>query len=150
VVFLFAWLIGLLTQLQRSEALTLEKFLHLPVSLTSVFFINYVSSVLLSFSLILFGPAMLGLALGLAFGRGPMMLLQLPLLASFLLSVTALSYQFQGWLAALMANPRRRRTVLVVLTAVVLLISQVPNLINVIRPWETAQQRVEQKNQELQ
>ena len=36
------------------------------------------------------------------------MLVVLPLLAAFLLMVTGISYQFQGWLAALMVNKRRR------------------------------------------
>ena len=45
--------------------------------------------------------------------------------------VTALTYQFQGWLASLMSNPRRRRTVIVATTAVFVLIVQLPNLLNV-------------------
>ena len=44
VAFLFTWAIGLLTELQRSEVLSLDKFLHLPVSLTGAFLINYLSS----------------------------------------------------------------------------------------------------------
>src|SRR5207248_6112469 len=97
--FLFFWIIGLLADLQRSESLSLEKFLHLPVSLTGAFLINYTSS-LLSVNLLIFAPAMLGLTLGLILTKGPMMALLLPLVASFLLAVTALTYQFQGWLAA--------------------------------------------------
>src|SRR5438552_1327745 len=53
VLFIFFWMGGLLADLQRSEALSLEKFLHLPVSLTGVFLLNYASS-LLSFNLVLF------------------------------------------------------------------------------------------------
>ena len=53
----------------------------------------------------MFVPAMLGLWLGLLISKGWAMLLLLPLLASFLLMVTALTYQFQGWLASLMSNP---------------------------------------------
>jgi ABC-2 type transport system permease protein len=114
-VFLFIWLIALVTDLQRSEALSLEKFLHLPVTPTGVFLINYLSS-LLNLRLILFVPAMVGLSLGLAYARGPALLLALPLLAAFLLMVTALTNQFQGWLAALMMNKRRRRAVIVFVT----------------------------------
>src|SRR5262245_59654569 len=40
-VFLFAWLIGLLTELQRTDALALDRFLHLPVSPFGAFVINY-------------------------------------------------------------------------------------------------------------
>src|ERR1019366_1203033 len=90
VVFLFAWCIGLLTELQHSEALSLEKFLHLPVSLGGVFVLNYLSS-LLSVNLIVFAPMIIGFNLGLVFSKGPGMLLVLPLLAAFFLMVTALT-----------------------------------------------------------
>jgi hypothetical protein len=145
VTFLFFWAIGLIADLQRSEALSLTKFLHLPVSLSGAFLINYFSS-LFSVVLILFAPAMLGLALGLVFSRGPAWLLLFPLLAAFLLMVTALTYQFQGWLATLMANPRRRRTIIVVVTMVFVVLCQVPNLINFVQPWKN-QGREEQKRE---
>jgi hypothetical protein len=135
VLFLFFWMIGLMTELQRSEVLALNKFLHLPVSLTGAFLINYLGS-LLSVNLLLFVPAVLGLALGLAGGVGPQMLLLLPAAAALLLAVTALTYQFQGWMASLMSNPRRRRTVLVLVMMTFILVFQLPNLINILRPWE--------------
>jgi ABC-2 type transport system permease protein len=133
--FLLSWAIGLMVELQRAEALSLNKFLHLPVSLRSAFVINYLSSLVCP-CMIFFLPAMLGLAVGLALSRGSVMLLTFPVLGAFLLAVTALTYQFQGWLAALMSNPRRRRTIIVVATLTVILLAQVPNLINVIRPWD--------------
>jgi hypothetical protein len=138
-VFLMFWMVGLLTELQRSEVLSLDRFLHLPVSLTGAFLINYLSS-LLSLNLIVFVPAMFGLAVGLIFGRRQgALVVSLPLLAAFLFAVTALTFQFQGWLASLMVNKRRRRTVIVVVTAVFILIVQVPNLVNVFRPWKGPQ-----------
>jgi hypothetical protein len=133
VGFLFTWLITLVADLQRSEALSLQKFLHLPVSPVGAFLINYVSS-LFSLTLLIFAPAMFGLSLGLACSRGPASLLLLPLLAAFLLMVTALTYQLQGWLAALMSNPRRRNTVIVVATISAVLLAQLPQLINVFVP----------------
>src|SRR5262249_21247827 len=133
-VFLFFWAIGLLADLQRSESLALDKFMHLPVSLTGAFLINYLSS-LFSITLILFLSALVGFSLGLLFARGPALLAQLPLLAAFLFMVTALTYQFQGWLASLMVNKRRRRTVIVVVTMVFVLLCQLPNLINFLAPW---------------
>jgi hypothetical protein len=135
VAFLFFWLVGLVAELQRPESLALDKFLHLPVSLAGGFLINYFSS-LFSVNLIIFVPAMVGLNLGLVFSRGPVFLLGFPLLAAFLLMVTSLTYQFQGWLAALMVNKRRRRTVIVLVTFALILLTQLPNLINFIRPWE--------------
>jgi ABC-2 type transport system permease protein len=135
VTFLFCWCIGVLTELQRSEALSLEKFLHLPVSLRGVFLINYLSS-LLSLNLLMFVPAMVGLTLGLALSKGLDMLLLFPLVAAFLLMVTAVTYHFQGWLASLMVNKRRRRTIIVVVTMSFVLLAQVPNLVNVMQPWK--------------
>lgn len=128
VAFLFFWLIGLMAELQRTEVFSLEKFLHLPVSLSGIFFMNYLGS-LLRLSLIVFVPAMIGLSIGLVISRGPSMLWLFPLIAAFLLMVTALTYQFQGWLAALMSNPRRRRTIVVIATLIIILIAQVPNLV---------------------
>jgi hypothetical protein len=127
--FLLFWLSALMIDLQRTEALALDKFLHYPVSLAGAFLVNYLSS-LFSLTLVLFLPAMAGLVLGLVFARGPLLLLAVPLVAAFVLAVTALTYQFQGWLAGLMANPRRRRTVIVLFTLGFLLLSQLPNLVN--------------------
>jgi hypothetical protein len=134
VVFLFAWSVGVLAELQRSESLSLDKFLHLPVSLAGAFLINYLSS-LPSVTLLLFVPATVGLSLGLIFSRGPALVWLLPLLAAFLLMVTALTYQFQGWLASLMVNKRRRRSIIVLATVFLILLSQLPNLVNVLQPW---------------
>jgi hypothetical protein len=134
-MFIVGWIAGLLAELQRSEVLSIEKFLHLPVSVSGVFLINYLSS-LASLTLLIFLPAMLGLALGLVFSKGPAMLLLLPLLAAFLFMVTALTYQFQGWLASLMVNKRKGRTVLAMVTIGFVLLFQIPNLINIIRPWK--------------
>ncbi|HEY5312808.1 MAG TPA: hypothetical protein VIK18_09820, partial [Pirellulales bacterium] len=103
--------------------------LHLPVSLGSAFVINYLSS-LLNLTLLVFVPAALGLSLGLAAARGPAMLLLVPLLVAFLLMVTALTHQLQGWLASLMVNQRRRRTILALVTVSFVLLAQLPNLFN--------------------
>ena len=69
VGFLFFWAIGLMAELQRTEPLSLSKFLHLPVSVSGAFVINYVSS-LLCLSLIVFVPIMFGFGLALAFPGG--------------------------------------------------------------------------------
>jgi ABC-2 type transport system permease protein len=125
--FLFFWAVGLLSELQRSEALSLGKFLHLPVSPLGICLINYLSS-LFSLGMAIFAPAMLALAIGLWVGRGPALLWLLPLVIAFLFMISALTYQFQGWLAALMINPRRRRTVIVLVTVAFIVLVQGPNL----------------------
>jgi ABC-2 type transport system permease protein len=128
--FLLIWGVGLLVELQRSDSLALSKFLHLPVSVSGAFLINYFSS-LVRLSLLFFGPPMVAFALALVYVRGVEQLAVLPSLAAFLLMITALTYQFQGWLAALMSNPRRRRTVVVGVTISFVLIFQLPNLLNI-------------------
>ncbi len=73
VGFVFFWLVGLMSELQRSDALSLDRFLHLPVSPTGAFLINYLGSSV-SLSLVLMLPAMTGLSAGLVLSRGPGML----------------------------------------------------------------------------
>ena len=129
IAFLFFWMTELLIELQRSELLSLDKFLHLPVSLASAFMINYVGSIS-SAGAIVFLPLMIGIAIGLVFSKGAAMLLLFPLIAAFALMVTALTHQFRGWLASLMVNQRRRRTIISVATLVFVLIVQTPNILN--------------------
>ena len=147
--FLFFWMIGLLSDLQRSEGLALDKVMHLPVSPSGAFAINYLSS-LVSLTLIAFLPGMVGLILGQVFAGSASMLLALPLLAAFVLAVTGVTYQFQGWLASLMSNPRRRRTVVVFVTLGVILITQLPNMVNMARPWERGSDPMEPVRQSKQ
>jgi len=129
IAFLFFWMTELLIELQRSELLSLDKFLHLPVSLASAFMINYVGSIS-SAGAIVFLPLMIGIAIGLVFSKGAAMLLLFPLIAAFALMITALTHQFRGWLASLMVNQRRRRTIISVATLVFVLIVQTPNILN--------------------
>ncbi len=129
VAFLFFWMIGLLTELQRSEAISLNKLFHLPVSPSGAFLLNYLNS-LATFTTLFFVPLMLGFTVALVINRGVSMLLAIPLLISFLLMVTSLTHQFRGWLASLMVNKRRRRTVVVIVTVGFIVMCQVPNAIH--------------------
>jgi hypothetical protein len=127
VFFVFFWLIGLLTELQRSETIDLQKLTHLPVALGQMFAINYLVSHF-SLSNIFVTPMMVGLALGMTLSFGPKMILLVPLIASTVLMITAWTYCFRGWLATLMTNPRRRRTVIMCVTMAIILMAQGPNL----------------------
>ncbi len=126
-VFLFVWMIGVLTEIQRSETIDLARLLHLPISLQGVFFINYVVS-LVTFSMVLFFPAMMGICLGLLVAKGAKMVLMLPLVLSFIFMLTTWTYCLRGWLITLMVNPRRRRNVIMIITLSVVLLGQAPNL----------------------
>jgi hypothetical protein len=138
--FLLFWTTELMVELQRSELLSMEKLLHLPVSLSGAFIINYLSSFVTP-SIIFLLPAMLGLAMGMVFSRGPSMLVLFPLVAGLVLLVTALTHQFRGWLASLMENKRRRRTVIALTTFAFVLLFQIPNLLNFTGVWGDSDDR---------
>lgn len=126
-VFLFFWLLGLVTELQRSETIDLQKLMHLPVALGQLFVVNYLVSHF-TLSIIIMVPVMLGLAIGLAIARGPEMALMIPLALSMVVMITAWTYCLRGWLASMMSNPRRRRTVIMCISLAFILLAQGPNL----------------------
>lgn len=126
--FVFAWVIHIATDLQRSDAITFERILHLPVSYFEAFAVNYLSSLvnvhflgLIAF----FG----GLILGSCFSIGLIsLLIAIPFLV-FVFALTTLTYQLQGWLALVMENPRRRRLVMIATPIVIVALSQVPTFL---------------------
>lgn len=127
LAFLFFWFIGLLAELQRAEAIDIQRLLHLPVLPGQLFALNYLASHF-SPGIVFFVPAMAGLATGLAFSQGAAMLLLLPLALAMVLMVTAWTYCLRGWLGAMMANPRRRRAILMGITFAFVVVFQLPNL----------------------
>ncbi len=127
VVFLFFWMIGIVREVQRAEAIDIHRLLHLPVSLKQIFLLNYIASYF-NFDLLILVPGMVGLILGLMWGKSVLMIWLAPLVFSFLFMISAWTYCLRGWLVALMSNPRRRRTIIVAMTAAIVLITQVPNL----------------------
>ena len=142
--FILFWMIGLISELQRTELLSLDNFMHLPVSPSGAFLINYIGSSI-GLSLILFLPAMMGLSMGLTVSRGPAMLSLFPLVVSFFLMITAVTYQFRGWLAGMMTNPRRRRTVIAVVSLAFILALQLPNILTNFNPGFREQHQASQQ-----
>jgi ABC-2 type transport system permease protein len=142
--FIFFWMIGLMAELQRSELLSLDNFMHLPVSPTGAFLINYIGSSF-GLSLVLFLPAMIGLGIGLTLSRGLRMLLLFPLILTFFLMMTAVTYQFRGWLASMMTNPRRRRTIIAVISLLFILVTQLPNILTNFNPVFKAREHKRQQ-----
>jgi len=128
LAFLFFWMIGLVSELQRSETIDISRMMHLPVSLRDIFLVNYVASHL-TLSIILFLPAMLGLCMGLIFGGRWSMVLMFPLVLGTVFMVTAWTYCLRGWLAAMMVNKRRRRAIVAGVTFGFVLLCQLPNLL---------------------
>ena len=129
VMFLFAWMIGLVSEIQRSETIDISRMLHLPISLRDIFLVNYLTSHL-TISIILFLPLVLGLCLGLILGGRWIMILMFPLVLGLVFMVTAWTYCLRGWLAALMVNKRRRRAIIAVVTFSFIVLVQLPNIIN--------------------
>jgi ABC-2 type transport system permease protein len=127
-LFLLVWVMVVLTDLQRSEPIDIQRLMHLPVALGQAFAVNYLASVA-GLTIAFFAPAMVGLALGLALDRGPSMLLLVPLSMGLLFMSTAWTYVFQGWIATWIQSPRRRRAVITAITLSVVLAIQLPNLI---------------------
>jgi ABC-2 type transport system permease protein len=125
VVFLFMWLAGIVSEIQRSETIDISRLLHLPISLQNVFVINYLASHLTA-SIILFLPGMLGLSLGLILGGRGLMVLMFPLVLGVVFMITAWTYCLRGWLVTLMMNKRRRRTIIAGITFAFILLSQIP------------------------
>jgi hypothetical protein len=123
--FLFFWAIGLMAELQQTELLSLEKLLHLPISLKGAFILNYMSC-FLNASFFLFVPGMIGLAIGMTIAYGPLMLLSVPIIFSFLFLISALTYQLRGWLARVMENKRNKGNIIAIVTVVFVGLSQLP------------------------
>lgn len=131
--FLFFWVVGLLTEIQRSESLDISKLLHLPVSLGRVFAFNYASS-WVSLSILITLPALVAMSAGLAVSRGPLLLMLVPVIAGFFFVTTAGTYLLRGWLVSLMSNERRRRAIIVTTSVLAVLFFQLPNFyFNVMR-----------------
>lgn len=147
LAFLFFWAIGFFSELQRSEPLEIGKLLHLPMSLRGAFLLNYLSS-FASLTIAFFGPLMIAISLAMAIVFGWKSLVSFPLIAGFICLVTAISYQIRGWLAKLMSNPRRRRTIVTGFTMVFILTFQLPNAINMynMRRWRKQRQAEQTQN----
>jgi len=129
-LFCFIWMIFVATDVQRSDAITFDRILHLPVSFSQAFAINYLSS-LINLPLMSLCAFTFGFILGSCFSIGPIALLFPIPFCVFLIAITALTYQFQGWLAALMANPRRRQLVMIAIPLCIIVLSQIPSFIAV-------------------
>lgn len=145
-LFLIIWLIGLMVELQQTEMMSLDKLLHLPISLRGAFFLNYTSS-FFNTSFLLFVPTMFGLAIGMVFARGLGMSIAIPLIIGFLFLVTTITYQIRGWLARLMENKRRRGTIIAIMTIFFVCASQIPNLINMRNKSQRDEQRTTAKQE---
>jgi hypothetical protein len=119
------WLIHVLNEAQRGDPISLDKILHLPVSPSQAFVVNYLASLGTPVFLMTTGGC-LGLVLGSVFSVGLISILFLIPMASFLFAMTAATFWLQGWLATLMTNPRTKQLVLVLLPIFIIAATQIP------------------------
>lgn len=125
VIAMVAWAIHVLNEAQRGDPITFDKILHLPIAPTQAFVVNYLSSLGSTVFLMTVG-GYLGFILGAVFVLGWVGFLFLVPVACFLFAMTAVTYWLQGWLAAVMANPRKRQTVLVLIPILIIGMVQIP------------------------
>lgn len=147
-VLLVGWATSLLIDIQRMELFSMNNFLHLPMSLRDAFLMNYLAS-LFNLNIVCFVPATLGFCLALAIVHGPLLLWLIPVLLSSILALTALTYQFRGWLSAWMIDKRRQRTAITFVTLGFVALTQIPTLaLQFQRPSrdEAKQQLIEEHN----
>ena len=125
LVALLSWTIHVLNEAQRGDPISLDRILHLPVSPGQAFVVNYLSS-LGSTVFLMAAGGFLGLVIGSLFSVGPKAILFFFPMFAFLFAMTAITYWLQGWIAGLMANPRKRQTIIVMIPIAIILITQVP------------------------
>lgn len=139
LIAFMSWVIHVLNEAQRGDPISLDRILHLPVSPGQAFVVNYLSS-LGSTVFLMAAGGFLGLVIGSLFSVGPRAILYFFPMIAFLFAMTAITYWLQGWIAGLMANPRQRQTILVMIPIAIVLVTQVP--IQLIQ-WNARSPRVE-------
>ena len=148
--FLFMWVIGLIGELQQTELISIDKLLHLPVSLKGAYFLNYTST-FYNMTFLMMAPTMLGMAVGLVFAKGLHMSVAIPLVIAFLFLVTSLTFQLRGWLATLMENKRKKGTLTALMILAIVALTQIPNMASyVIRDMQDNQDEIAQEQAEEQ
>ena len=125
LVALLSWTVHVLNEAQRGDPISLDRILHLPVSPGQAFVVNYFSS-LGSTVFLMAAGGFLGLVIGSLFSVGPKAILFFFPMFAFLFAMTAITDWLQGWIAGLMANPRKRQTIIVMIPIAIILITQVP------------------------
>lgn len=140
--FLMFWGAGVMTEIQRSESIDLTKLLHLPISLNQVFVLNYIASHATQF-VIFSGLGFCGFSFGLVLGGGFRFVLVLPLVLGFFFMVSAWTYCLRGWLAALMTNKRRKRSIVVWTTLCIVMLGQLPNAAIQYNNWHRREARTQ-------
>ena len=115
--FLLFWLIDLIAELKRSEPIDFKRMLFLPISLRTVFLLNFSISIASPLFVVFIMP-LITFSITASFKAGPKMLLAIPLGLIFYFMLAAWTYYVQGILSFLMQNKRRRQKILMLIPLV--------------------------------
>ena len=107
VAFVAMRLVWLLVDPHQRDAVPLARLLHLPLAPGSVFALNFALSEM-SFAVVVFLPALLGLAIASSLAIDAATVVLVPASLALGLCVAAVAYQFRTWLASTMARARQR------------------------------------------
>ncbi|MFP6617657.1 MAG: hypothetical protein VCB26_14730 [Candidatus Hydrogenedentota bacterium] len=118
--FLMFWLGDLMAEMKRAEPIDFRKMLYLPISLRTVFLLNF-SIALISPMFVAFFVPLITFSLSASWKLGPQMLLCIPLGFMFYIMLASWTYYVQGILSFLMENKRRRQKILILLPMVFIL-----------------------------
>jgi len=120
--FVIAWSIYFSHDIFRSDAIPLQRVMHLPVSPAQAFGMNFFQT-WFNLPMIYFAMASIGLIAGEAIYLGPWVLWQLVPVLLHALMITSIISLVQARVALWLFNPRTRRLVLVLVPALVGLLS---------------------------
>lgn len=126
-VFTFMRFISLVTGVQSGEGFPMDNLLHLPFSIRQVFYLNFTMAQI-NLPNLIFLPMMLALGLGSAISLGIANVLMLVFILVFATFMSAVLYQFQGWVVTSVKNKRNRLTFLYILMTFAVIAFQLPNI----------------------
>lgn len=124
-VFLVSWIWNVVAELQQRESLSLDKFLHLPVAPWNIVWLNYFAS-WFNLTLVFFVPSALALSIVVGLRYGGWLWLTPFLAIAFFFMITAITWQFRGWMTSMMQNPRRRSLLVALGTTALIIVLLLP------------------------
>ena len=128
-VYLVSMFFTVLTELQQSESISVQKFLHLPVSPFHGFLINFLTS-FINFMTFVMVPPILGFCVTHVYAFGLPSLLSPLILISYIIMVIALVFQMRTLFTVIIINSRKQKMILAVVTMLILAVSQTPVILN--------------------
>ena len=112
---LLFWMINVMMELQRDEAVDFQRLLYLPIKLRTVYLLNFGMS-LFSIGFPFYVLVITGFCVGLSMEMGAQMLMGIPLGLLLYVMIAAWSYYFQGLFVFLLKTKRQRQFAMMLLS----------------------------------